>query len=269
MEFCSFASSSSGNSYLIKEGNTNLLVDCGISGKKIFSGLKECGLSPEDVDGILITHEHSDHVKSIRVTAKKCVNATVYTTAGTWMHIGDLVPPDKQILFRRGDAFSIGDIDVQSFALSHDADEPVGYSFRAAGRCASIVTDTGYITEEIFQMVKSSDLIALEANHDPEILRFCNYPYPVKRRILSDFGHLSNQAAGECLCRLIREASRRDDDMDQRTTILLSHLSKQNNTPDIAIQTISSVLQESGIIPGGNLQIEVVDRDTPSILYEV
>lgn len=262
MEFCSFSSGSSGNSYMIKTDETILLVDCGISGKKIFEGLASVGLKPDDVNGILITHEHSDHVKSLRIVSKKSYSAIAYSSIGTWQHIGELVPEERQMVFESGDKFVIGDIEIQSFSTSHDASDSVGYSFRNQGKQISIVTDTGYISDDIFEEIKEADLLTLEANHDVNVLQMCSYPYHIKKRILSNEGHLSNDAAGECICKLVNENSK-------RRRILLSHLSRENNTPEMAKITVENLLEDEGIFVGDKLQLEVITRDKVSPLFYV
>lgn len=262
LEFCSFASGSDGNCYMVKSQNTALLVDTGISGKKIFEGIAGAGLERENVDGILITHEHSDHIKSLRIVAKKCVSATVYANIGTWEYIKDIVPEDRQIIFETGVSFFIGDITVKAFRTFHDAAEPVGFSFYHGGKQASILTDTGCVNSEIIEEIHSADLLALEANHDPDVLQFCRYPYHIKRRILGKNGHLSNEAAGESLCRIIEKSKK-------KRQILLSHLSKENNTPDMAKITIENVLECNGIKNSQDLEISVLKRDENSPLFEV
>lgn len=262
LEFCSFASGSSGNAYLVKSENTALLIDTGISGKKIFSGIAGAGLEKECVDGILITHEHVDHIKSLRIVTKKCSSATVYSNISTWPYIRDVVPEERQIIFETGKAFVIGDITVKGFRTFHDAAEPVGFSFYHEGRQVSILTDTGRVSEEMIDEIHSADLLALEANHDPDVLQFCGYPYHIKRRILGDEGHLSNEAAGECICRILEKSQK-------KRRVLLSHLSKENNTPDMAKITIENVLECKGIKGFRDLEITVLKRDGSSPLFEV
>jgi len=232
----------------------------GISGKKIMEGLSVSGILPEQVLGILITHEHSDHIKSLKVTTKKLTNATTYCNIGTWTYLQELVPEDRQITFESGRSFQIGEITVKPFRISHDAAEPVGYSFFAQGKQISVLTDTGCVTEEIFEEIKDADLVALEANHDKDVLQFCRYPYHIKRRILSDIGHLSNEAAGDCICRLV-------SDNAKKRQILLSHLSHENNTPEIAKVTITNILETAGIYSGGDLYIDVITREKISNIY--
>lgn len=263
MEFCSFASGSSGNCYMIKTEETTILVDAGISGKKIMEGLKCSGASPESVSGVFITHEHSDHVKSIRVLMKKLPAAQCYATSGTWEDISDLVPDESMNSISAGDRIQLGDLSIRPFRISHDAKEPVGYTVTDGQKNISIITDTGCLTEELLEEAKAADLLVLESNHDVDVMRTSSrYPLYVQRRILGDRGHLSNETAGRCICRITREAPK-------KRRILLAHLSSNHNTPDLALVTINSILEEHGIHPGRDLMLEVIERDLASCLYEV
>lgn len=261
MEFCSFSSGSSGNSYMIRQGKTVLLCDCGISGKKIFEGLRMCGCEPDDVSGILISHEHQDHTKSIRTVIKK-TGSSAFMNPGTWESIRDKVPDDRQVLIENGSGFSIGGIDISSFSVSHDAADPAAYCFEAGGRKLSILTDTGYVSNEMIDQICDSDLLVLEANHDVNVLQVGPYPYHLKRRILSDEGHLSNEAAAECIVRICEKVSK-------PRRILLAHLSHKNNTPMMAEITVKNILEEAGIFTGGDLLIDVITREKISPVYEV
>nr|WP_315021182.1 MBL fold metallo-hydrolase [uncultured Aminipila sp.] len=261
--FCSFSSGSSGNCYLIRSNNTALLVDVGISGKKIIEGLSATETPEEQVKGVLVTHEHIDHVKSLRVISKKLPEAKTYANAGTWTQIEENVPETQREIFITGDIFSIGDIQIKPFHISHDAVEPVGFSFFAEGKQISIVTDTGYITEEIFTEMKQADLLALEANHDENMLKVGRYPWNVKQRILGNKGHLSNVAAGKCLCRLL------DECYSKPRRVLLAHLSRENNFPEMAYQTIKNVLEESEHYLGKQLQLNTMMKDEISMIYKV
>lgn len=262
LNFCSFASGSSGNCYMVRCGDTALLVDAGISGKRIFEGLERTETPLEQVKGLLITHEHIDHVKSIPIVTKKAPAIRAYANAATWANIERKVAEEKKALFTTGEDFSIGEIRIRPFAIPHDAAEPVGFSFYAADRQISIVTDAGCITDAIFQEIMDADLLVLEANHEVEVLQMCNYPYQTKRRILGDKGHLSNVTAGKCICRLM-EAK------DKARRILLGHLSHQNNEPELAKMTIGNILQEEEIYIGGRLKMDVILRDRISPVYEV
>lgn len=263
--FCSFASGSSGNSYLVKNEDTAILVDVGISGKKILAGLADTDTELEEVQGILITHEHIDHVKSLKMMSKKIPWAAKCANAGTWDEIYDRVPLEQQKCFETGSSFKIGSIEVKSFPISHDAREPVGYSLRSGGRCITIVTDTGCITEEIFEEIKEADLLVIEANHDEEMLKVGSYPWQLKQRILGKYGHLSNAATGKCLCRLFNEAK----GMNKRRKVLLAHLSGENNFPEMAFQTIKNILEEEEHYIGSHIEIAIMDKDALSRVYEI
>lgn len=262
LQFCSFSSGSSGNSYLVRSARTAILIDAGISGKRIMEGIEYTGTAPEDVKAIMVTHEHSDHVQSLRVLHKRLPKVNTYSNLSTWECIKDKVPEGRHIAFDSGDEFDIGDIHVKSFRTNHDAAESVCYSFLHGGSQISVLTDTGYVSEDIYNEIKGADLLALEANHDPNVLQMCRYPYYVKRRILGDHGHLSNEAAAECIARLQKED-------EKRRFILLAHLSKENNSPELAMMTIRNCLQEEGVFPGDKLQLGVIVRDQISDIFEV
>ena len=254
-----FASSSSGNSYLIKSENTNIILDIGIGIKKLNEKLAEARLRPEEISGVLLTHEHIDHVRSLGALVRKSDDMTVYATRGT---IGAVVEKTSGLGSIRfvpvtgGEAFMVGDIRVIPFNVSHDTAEPVAYAFEKGGRKAAVVTDTGFVSDEIFENIKDADLLVLEANHERNILLYGRYPYPVKHRILSDLGHLSNEASAECLVRMLTELGG-----SKVPRVLLAHLSKENNTPQQAMITVRNILEESGFFIGKDLELEVVDRE--------
>lgn len=267
--FCSFSSGSSGNCYLIKNTSSALLVDAGISGKKILEGLEQTGTGPEQVRGLFITHEHEDHIKSIRVLGKKLPEMSAYANEATWQQIEAIkdhrLASDRINVLTTGETVEpddLGGIKVRPFHISHDAAEPVGYSFSHEGRKVSILTDTGCITDDIFEEIQDADLLVLEANHEPQILQYSRYPYSVKQRIISDMGHLSNECAGRCICRLVKENPK-------KRQILLGHLSHENNMPDLALMTIRNILAEEDIYTGGDTKIDVVLRNQMSRIYEL
>lgn len=259
LELRSFASGSSGNCYLIKSENTSLILDAGLSSKRICEGLAACGTDPKDVGAILITHEHSDHIKGLQVFAKKAAAAKMLMSVGTGCVLArksGLPAPERMINIAGGETFLIGDIYVTAIRLSHDADEPLGYTFEKNGRKIAVITDTGYITEEIYDNIKDSDLLVLEANHERNILLMGKYPYPLKHRILSDIGHLSNEAAGLAILRVLRDPAKKPD-----LQVLLAHLSQENNTPSQAMITIKNILEEEGFIEGSHYRMEVAPRE--------
>lgn len=255
-KFCSFASGSSGNCYLVSTDTTQLLIDTGITGKKIFEGLSKCGLEPDDLDGILITHEHTDHIKSVRIVSKKAVNALVYASQGTLDAVSDKISSEKSFTVDALSAISIGDIEVSPFTLSHDAAEPLGFSLMHEGRRITIVTDTGCITGDAFDYLVNSDLYVLEANHEKNILLMGSYPYSLKRRILGDEGHLSNESAAEIIIRALGERTK-----EEIPKIALAHLSRENNTPRQAYLTIKSRLMEEGYVDNRDFRMFVLERD--------
>ena len=262
ISFCSFSSGSSGNSYLIKSENTGILVDAGISGKKIIESLEKSDTSLEKVLGVVVTHEHIDHVKSLSVITKKLPNISAYANRKTWSIISQRVAPEKRREFVTGESFAIGDIGIKAFNISHDAIEPVGFSFFCDGKQISIVTDTGHITEEIYEEIIEADILVLESNHDIHMLKMCSYPWNVKQRILGKSGHLSNEDAGSLLCRLFGERNK-------RRQVLLAHLSKENNFPEMAFETIKNLLVEEDHFIGSNINIDLILKDQISKIYSL
>lgn len=262
ISFCSFSSGSSGNSYMVKSETTAILIDAGISGKKILEGLDHSKTEHDMVLGILVTHEHIDHVKSLATLTKKLPNVFAYANAKTWGIIGEKVKEDKKRCFITGEVFCVGDIEIKAFNISHDAVEPVGFSFFCGGSQVSVVTDTGHITEEIYEEIMDADILVLESNHDVNMLKMCSYPWSTKQRILGKQGHLSNEDAGAILCRMISEKGK-------RRQVLLAHLSRENNFPEMAFQTIKNLLQESDFYIGKNVHVEMIVKDQISELYQL
>ncbi len=262
LQFCSFASGSSGNCYLVRSDETTILIDAGISGKRIFQSLEENGVDRDEVQAVLVTHEHIDHVQSLPILTKRIRDLQVYANEQTWMAIERPVAEERKAYFITGEDFQIGDMTIRPFAIPHDAAEPVGFSIYSGGRQLSIVTDVGYITEDIFEEIVDADLLLLEANHEKEMLLMGRYPYPLKQRILGDEGHLSNISAGECLCRL-------NDAKAKKRQVLLGHLSHENNEPSVAMLAVRNTLLESGIVLGGDTNVDVVLRDRMSPVFEV
>ena len=275
LRLISIGSSSAGNSYLITDGRTNLILDVGVSCKRITETLKASGIECADVHGIFITHEHADHVHSLRAAAKKMDCATVYSSRGTVCACDtfEYVPANRLSYISAQQEISMGDIKVKAFGLSHDAAEPINFSFSEGESRLTVVTDTGVVTDEIFEEVASSDMIVLEANHEKNILEMGPYPYKLKRRILGDFGHLSNDAAGDTLTRAIcSRRSRLNPCGDGRAAgtsrgrikILLAHLSTTNNTPDQARLTVGNILEEGELFSGRDFELGVASKSERS-----
>lgn len=230
---CSIASGSSGNCIYVGSQSTHLLVDAGISGKKTIEGVESLGVSTREIDGILITHEHNDHVNGLGVLARK-YGLPVYATAGTiraLKSMGSLGEIDESLFqpIRKQEKFTIKDITINTVPISHDAAEPVAYKFACDGRRMAVVTDLGTYDEVTTASLQQMDAIIMEANHDIRMLEVGPYPYPLKQRILGKNGHLCNEASGQLLCALLH---------DHMKTIMLGHLSKENNLPELAYETV-------------------------------
>lgn len=262
LSFCSFSSGSRGNCYLIKTEKTAVLVDAGISCKQIFKNLEKTGTSLEQLKGLLITHEHSDHAKSIKIVAKKHVGLITYANENTWKIVDKGLEEFQKCVFQTGKSFFIEDLEVKPFLVSHDAIEPVGFSFFKDGKQISILTDTGCVTEEIFSEIVDADILILEANHDVEMLRMCNYPRFLKERVLSDEGHLSNVVAGETICKILKEK-------EKKRFVILAHLSRENNFPEMAYLTVKNILEENNFYIGTHVEIYTIVRNELSAIYEI
>jgi phosphoribosyl 1,2-cyclic phosphodiesterase len=245
------ASSSSGNSTVVATGRTRILIDAGLSRRETFERMTQAGIQPDSLDAILITHEHADHVAGLPVIAKK-LDIPVYISRMTAPAIAwpeNYVP--KLELFAAGSSFTIGDIDVTSFTIPHDAADPVGFTVRAEGIKVAIATDLGYMPESVRFHVRGSDVVLLEANHDLEMLKVGPYPWALKQRIMSRNGHLSNEIA----CNFIRE------ELDSRTsTVILGHLSQHNNHPEIVRLMAEQALNGRALFT----KLVVVEQKQPS-----
>lgn len=233
LEMCSIASGSSGNCICVGSQNCHLLVDAGISGKKIENGLRAMGLQPLDVQGILVTHEHIDHVAGLGVLARR-YKFPIYATPGTIRAIQNIksVGTIAEELFHpicAGEDFTIGDLEIHPIAISHDAAQPVCYRVRSGGKQLAVATDLGMYDEQLIDELSGSHLLLLEANHDIRMLEIGPYPYALKRRILGERGHLSNESSGQLLGRLLH---------DQFQGAFLGHLSKDNNYEELAFETV-------------------------------
>ena len=267
LRIASIGSSSSGNAYIVSNGKTRLLLDVGLTAKRIKEGLAECNLTSDDIQGIFVTHEHVDHVKSIRAIAKACAGAKVYTSRGTAGSCDKFehIRAEQLEYMSAQDVVRIGDLSIKAFALSHDAAEPLGFSFMEEGEQLSVATDTGVVTDEIDEEGKHANTLVLEANHEESILQMGDYPYSLKRRILGEYGHLSNVASGITIARalLARKCVGRSDS-DQR--IMLAHLSSHNNTPDTALLTVRNILDENELCQGSDFTIKVAAKDSLTVL---
>ncbi len=240
MRFMSIASGSSGNCSYIGSDNTHLLLDLGISMKRIESGLSNAEISPRDLKAILITHEHIDHIKSLGVISRK-YNIPIYATYGTIdgiMTTGSLGTYDYNLLkaVPNNGSFQIGDIRVNVHPVSHDANDPVCYSFEEGDKKISVATDMGIYDDMTLDFLSESNVMLIEANHDIRMLEAGPYPYPLKQRILGKRGHLCNEASGRMIRELLHENVLR---------IYLGHLSDKNNYPELAYETVKQAIMDN------------------------
>ena len=251
MELYTLASSSAGNAALVCHENTHILIDAGISCRRITQALVSLGLTLNDLDGILITHEHIDHVRGLATLAKKCP-APLYATFGTAAAIH--YPEPRLRAFAAGKAFTIKGLLIRSFRTSHDAKESVGYRIESDDSSLAVLTDTGFVTDEAHDVALGADMLLLESNHDAVMLKNGGYPYYLKQRILSEYGHLSNEAAAEFAVECVRAGT---------SDILLAHLSGENNTPQLAEYTVGRALQSSGL----SVRLAAAPRDIISEVH--
>ena len=264
LAICSLSSGSSGNSYVIYSDKGALLIDAGISAKQICLGLDKLGIDPRRLDAVLVTHEHSDHIKGLPVLAKK-TDACLYATSKTLECIEDKNEFTRHSI-EAGDRFTIADMEVRSFAVSHDAADPVGYSVTCCGSCISVVTDTGVVTQDILEIMAKSDILVLESNHDESVLRVGSYPWFLKQRILGDKGHLSNDSAAKAIAGVLREEAKKG--CVKKRQLLLAHLSKENNFPEMALMTMENILEEEEV-HAADVKVEVLPRSEISPVYSV
>ena len=250
MQIHILASGSTGNAVLVEMGGRKILVDAGISCRRIERGLAAVGVTVGDLDGILITHEHSDHIKGVPVLVKKH-RVPVYARRATWacMTVAHSLP--RECRREIGDKIDFGALQVIPFPISHDAVDPVGYGFYYKDYKWVVATDLGMITRSVAEAVAYADVAVLESNHDPQMLQTGPYPYYLKQRIRGKQGHLSNYEAGYLLARIPRV---------RHMQVFLAHLSQHNNLPQLAERTVSDVLHDHNCAVG---EVVVLHRTFP------
>ena len=232
-----FASGSSGNCMLLADGDTNILIDAGISMRRLNAALTQTGRTTGDIGGVLITHEHSDHILGLKTLIKNS-DLSVYAPRTVAARLRGMLPEidDRLKVIPVNECFQIGNLLITAFHTSHDTDESVGYRLQGEGTFA-IATDTGCINDEIENGLAGAGTVLIESNHDEEMLRYGRYPVYLKRRILSDRGHLSNADCARLALHLAESGTGR---------IILGHLSRENNRPEIAIETARTALEGTG-----------------------
>ena len=251
------ASGSAGNSIFVQEGDTQILIDAGLSGKQVEERLQGIGVLPGNLQAIVVSHEHSDHVKGVGVLARR-YGLPVWMTSGTLQATKKIFRGSEQIrVFENDEAFDIGDLIFQPFALSHDAVDPVNFVVSGSDAKLGIATDMGVVTQLVYQRLKEVDLVVMEANYDRDLLMNGPYPWDLKRRISGSHGHLSNERAAEVIGDLAREGLQQ---------AVLAHLSDRNNRPDLAEGVCRAVLNALGV---RHFTTTVAKQDRPSEIFVI
>ena len=261
LKFCSLYSGSSGNCLFVGSKTTNILIDCGTSCKKICEGLASIDSSIEDIDAILVTHEHSDHIQSLGMVSKK-FNIPVYANLETWQAMSkqkEKISNENIKYFSNDEDFILNDLTIHPFSTPHDAANPCGFNIHNGKRKLSIATDLGHIDDNIMNQLDKSSFILLESNYDPEILKVSKYPFHLKQRIAGPNGHLSNQTAGKVISFLMKK------DLKE---VMLGHLSKENNFPELAYQTVVEELMSNNS-DINTISIGVANRNAPGKIITV
>lgn len=260
--FCSLSSGSSGNCQYIETKNTKILVDAGFTGKRVIELLNNIDVDPKEIDAILVTHEHIDHAKGVGILSRK-YNIPIYANEKTWIAMEPIIKTVKSEnikIINANKNFEIKDILVHPFNVSHDALDPLGYLLFNEMKKITILTDTGYVNEGIKSKIRGSHLFFIEANHDVEMLRNGSYPIYLKERILSQKGHLSNDACLEILNEVL---------VGENERVLLAHLSKENNLPQLAYKIIHDGLKRSGYDVDKEVNIYLTNRDNHTEIFHI
>ena len=261
LKCCSLYSGSTGNSFFVQTEDTKLLIDAGVSCKKIESALDSLNISPNDIDAVLITHEHIDHTKSIGVLSAK-YKIPIYANSETW---NSLLKTNSKLsnsninFFNNDKSFELNDLKIIPFSTPHDAANPCGFNIFKDNKKVSIATDLGHISSDIIKCLENSSLLMLEANYDSDVLKYSSYPYLLKKRISGPNGHLENCITGKTIAHLINSGLQK---------ALLIHLSKENNFPELAYQTVIEELKKQNYSKN-DIFFNVAPRDIPSNLFQV
>ena len=258
MQFCPLCSGSSGNATYIAAGNTRLLIDAGLSCRRITELLRQIHVDPLQLSAILVTHEHSDHIKGINILSKR-YHLPVYANVQCWGMMReqmDGVAPENVRVFENDREFFLGETAILPFSIHHDSAHAVGFTVRHKGEKAAVCTDCGHIDMRILDTLAGSGIVLIEANHDVDMLMAGSYPYPLKKRILSGSGHLNNEDCGRALVELHKRGVK---------CAILGHLSAENNYPDLALISVLTALQGAGI--ANDMQVTVAKRDEPTGVF--
>ncbi|WP_203364008.1 MBL fold metallo-hydrolase [Bacillus sp. REN10] len=262
LHFSVLASGSTGNAFYVEADGHSFLVDAGLSGKQMESLFASIDRDIKHLSGILVTHEHSDHIKGIGVLARK-YKLPIYANEKTWKAMDGLigkVDTDQKFIFDMETVKSFNGLSIESFGVSHDAAEPMFYVFHYQGKKLVLITDTGYVSDRMKGIIKDADAYVFESNHDVQMLQMGRYPWNIKRRILGDFGHVSNEDAALAMCDVIGDRTKR---------IYLAHLSQDNNMKDLARMSVTQTLERKDMPVGEQFELFDTDPKTPTALTEL
>jgi len=262
MRFSVLASGSTGNAVYVENDEHAFLVDVGLSGKKMEELFAKIDREMKNLTGLLVTHEHSDHIKGLGIIARK-YKVPIYANEKTWQAMDGLIgdiPTDLRFQFDMEQTKSFGSLSIESFAVSHDAADPMFYVFHENERKLAVITDTGYVSDRMKGIIRGADSFVFESNHDVGMLQMGKYPWNIKRRILSDVGHVSNEDAAVAMSEVVFE---------KPTQIYLSHLSKDNNMKELARLSVTQTLQSCGILAGEYVHLHDTDAYEPTKLVKV
>ncbi len=266
LKFCTLSSSSKGNSIFVGTSNVNILIDAGISCRRIETALRSREIAPEKITDIFITHEHIDHVKGAALFSRK-YGANIHATILTVKKIqsmakkdSDLLPIEKVNYIKPNQKIVIQDLQLYPFPIPHDAEDPVGYTIFDGKSKISIATDLGCIPEKLCHIMKNSDIVLLESNHDVQMVKEGMYPQVLKKRILGNYGHLSNHVAADFLTTIISPKLKH---------VFLGHLSQENNTPHQALETIHEILRNKGFTENLPFELKVAPAEIPGALINL
>ncbi len=262
MRFSVLASGSTGNALYVETEDQAFLVDAGLSGKQMTALFDKIGRKMDTLTGILVTHEHSDHIKGLGIIARKH-NLPIYANDNTWQAMEPLIgklSTDQKFSFQMDSVKTFGSLDIQSFGVSHDAVEPMFYCFHQDGKKLVLITDTGYVSDRMKGTIANADAYIFESNHDVEMLRMGRYPWSIKRRILSDVGHVSNEDAALAMDDVIGDRTKR---------IYLAHLSTDNNMKDLARMSVTQTLESKGHVIGEQFEVYDTDPKNPTNLITI
>lgn len=265
MQISVLASGSTGNTSLITTGQHKILMDAGLSGKKIKKLLAEVGVDINEIDMAFLSHDHSDHSSGLGVLMRRYPQIDAFANSGTWNYLIDTnkigkLPIEQINTIEPGQTKTFGDLDVTAFATSHDAAEPQYYVFESGGKRAAFLTDTGYVSEEVEGTIADADAYMMEFNYDTMMLRDGPYSWPLKQRILSDVGHLSNDEAGQALLDVVTPKTKH---------IFLAHRSQHNNTEYLAHETAREMLVEGDANLDADVKIINTEANKPTALYNI